>query len=92
MAGHDFHMTPEGRYRVTSLASRDAVITTLGLFKGFAPIGSGDGLVFELVEGPEKGRLRIVPSHMIVSIDVLDPITPKAQPARVESETDRLYG
>lgn len=71
---HPVTLTLGSRYHVRSLASREAVLETRGVFRGFTSVGSIDGLAIELDEShPEtKGRLRVIPSHMVLSIDIVE--------------------
>jgi hypothetical protein len=67
-------LTEGSIYKVTSLGSRDAVLETEGAFKGFISIGVDEtGLLMELSEnhGALAGKIRIVPLHVILLIDVL---------------------
>ena len=62
-------------YKITSLGARDNVIETEGTFKGFISIGVDEtGLLMELsnTHGEMAGRVRIVPLHVILLIDILD--------------------
>lgn len=90
MSQPDFHLTAGSKYIVTSLAGRDSTIKTHGIFRGFAAVGSGDGLVFEMLDGELKGKLRVIPSHMILAIDVLEPV-PAAPAKERDEEMDRHY-
>ena len=68
-------LTEGSIYKVTSLGARDAVLETEGAFKGFISIGVDEtGLLMELNEshGDLVGKIRIVPLHVILLIDVLD--------------------
>ncbi|MBN1859944.1 MAG: hypothetical protein JW840_00630 [Candidatus Thermoplasmatota archaeon] len=63
------------RYKIISIGGRDSSLETEGIFRGYATIGIEEaGLVIELcIEGKELGeKLRIVPLHAILAIDVLD--------------------
>ena len=62
-------------YKITSLGARENVIETEGTFKGFISIGVDEtGLLMELssTHGEMTGRIRIVPLHVILLIDILD--------------------
>jgi len=63
------------RYKIISIGGRDCSLETEGIFKGYATIGIDEaGLVIDLcTEHKEsEGKLRIVPLHAILAIDVLD--------------------
>jgi hypothetical protein len=67
-------LTEGSVYKITSLGGRDNVLETEGTFKGFISIGVDEtGLLIELSKshGNMAGRIRIVPLHVILLIDVL---------------------
>lgn len=67
-------LTEGSEYKITSLGSRDNLIETYGIFKGFISIGVDEtGILMELnsSHGDMQGRLRIIPLHVILLIDVL---------------------
>jgi hypothetical protein len=62
-------------YKITSLGSRDHLLETEGTFRGFISIGLDEtGLLMELNKshGVMAGKIRIVPLHVILLIDILD--------------------
>lgn len=68
-------LTEGSVYKVTSLGARDNVLETEGTFKGFISIGVDEtGLLMELSEshGDMAGKIRIVPLHVILLIDILE--------------------
>ena len=67
-------LTLGSKYHVRSLASREAVLDTRGTFRGFTSVGSIDGLAMELDDSHAdmKGKLRVIPSHMVIAIDILE--------------------
>lgn len=79
-------LTPGSLYRVRSLESREKPLETVGVFKGYAAIAHDTALVLEveLSVGESKERLvRLIPAHMIISIDVL-----KAEKEEEQKEKD----
>jgi hypothetical protein len=78
-------LTPGSLYKIKSLESRDHPMETVGVFKGYAALAHDTAVVIELDKshGDEKGRLRLIPSHMILSIDVV-----KAEKEKEEKETE----
>lgn len=78
-------LTPGSLYRIKSLESRDKPMETVGIFKGYAAVAHDTAMVIELngSGGEEKGRLRLIPSHMVISIDVL-----KAEKEKEEKEAE----
>lgn len=83
-------LTPGSQYRIKSLESRDHPMETVGIFRGYAAVAHDTAIVMELDKshGEDKGRLRLIPSHMVLSIDVL-----RAEKEKVEkeSETSAVY-
>jgi hypothetical protein len=78
-------LTPGSLYRVKSLEARDKPMETFGIFKGYAAIAHDTALVMELDKshGDDKGKMRLIPSHMIIAIDVL-----KAEKEKEEKEAE----
>jgi hypothetical protein len=57
------------------MGGRDKSIETTGIFKGFISIGVDEiGLLIELGKKHEnmKGKIRIIPLHVILAIDVIN--------------------
>jgi len=78
-------LTPGSLYRIKSLESKDKPMETVGIFKGYAAIAHDTALVMEIEKelGKEHGLLRLIPSHMVISIDVL-----KAEKEKDVKETE----
>jgi hypothetical protein len=74
-------LTQGSRYIVTSLGNRDRVMVSKGKFRGYTVVGNVDGLCIELdnSHGALKGKVRVIPSHMILSIDIIEAAIPKPQ-------------
>jgi len=71
----DWKLIEGSRYKILSIGGRDNSLETEGIFRGYATIGIEEaGLVIDLCAENEKGgdKLRIVPLHAILAIDVLD--------------------
>ncbi|MFQ5553130.1 MAG: hypothetical protein ACE5EW_05370 [Thermoplasmata archaeon] len=85
-----FMMTKGSRYRLTSVESREAPMRTSGVFKGFATVGTDDAVVMELDEThtEDEGKIRVLPLHMILAIDVLE----AAQPEEEETPRETMFG
>jgi hypothetical protein len=68
-------LTEGSVYKITSLGGRDILLETEGIFRGFISIGVDEtGLLMELgkTHGVMSGKIRIVPLHVMLLIDVLD--------------------
>ena len=71
----ELKLTEGSWYKIISIGGRDAALETEGVFKGFATIGIEEaGLQIELSQkhGDMQGKIRIVPLHAILAIDILD--------------------
>jgi hypothetical protein len=66
-------ITKGSKYRVVSLEAKDAPLVTHGTFLGYTAIGSNEGMCMKLDESHKEsfGKMRIIPAHMVVSIDVI---------------------
>ncbi len=67
-------LTEGSVYKITSLGGRDLLLETEGTFKGFISIGVDEtGLLMELSKshGVMAGKIRIVPLHVILLIDIV---------------------
>ena len=68
-------LTEGSVYKITSLGSRDMLIETEGIFKGFITIGVDEtGLLMELgsSHGEATGKTRIIPLHVVLLIDIVN--------------------
>ena len=67
-------LTVGSRYSIKSLESRDKPLVSSGKFIGYTAIGHDEGMAMELNEshGNEAGRVRIIPTHTIISIDIIE--------------------
>ncbi|MFH0816339.1 MAG: hypothetical protein V1934_05940 [Methanobacteriota archaeon] len=72
-------ITKGSKYRVVSLESKDSPLVTHGTFLGYTVIGSNEGLCMKLDESHKEsaGRLRIIPAHMVSSIDIIKAAEPE---------------
>lgn len=75
MKDKKMEITEGSVYKITSIGARDNVLETEGTFKGFISIGVDEtGLLMELSpnHGDMAGKIRIVPLHVILLVDVLE--------------------
>lgn len=71
----DWKLIEGSRYKIISIGGRDSTLETEGLFRGYATIAIEEaGLVIQMSTGEptQVEKLRIVPLHAILAIDVLD--------------------
>lgn len=74
MTEDKMELTEGSIYKVSSLGTKDTLIETRGVFKGFISVGvDGTGLLMKLDEshGKMAGKTRIIPLQAILLIDVL---------------------
>jgi len=67
-------LTEESFCTIHSLGDRNNMIVTKGIFKGYSRFGMGEALSIELDDsyGELAGKIRLIPSHVILSIDLLE--------------------
>ncbi len=68
-----FQLTVGSKYRIRSLESRDNPLISQGVFMGYTAFGHDDAICMELDEShkDDKGKLRVIPAHMVIALDVL---------------------
>ena len=84
-------LTKGSRYRIESLETRERPKVTKGTFRGYAAVGPDEALVIELDESHAelKGKLRLIPLHVVISIDILEQAPGEAPP---EGKHGTMYG
>jgi hypothetical protein len=72
------------KYQITSLGSKEAPIVSTGKFVGYAAMGNSDALCIELDKSHKKlaGKLRLIPSHMIMTLDIISESKEKDKPEK----------
>ena len=68
-------LTPGSLYKIYSLGSREHHLTSEGVFEGYVTVGVDEiGLLINLNEHNEEmsGKMRIVPIHAVLAIDILE--------------------
>ena len=63
-------LTKGSTYTIKSLESRDNPLVTSGIFVGYTAIGHDEGMAMEM----EDGKIRIIPTHTIISIDIIQAV------------------
>jgi hypothetical protein len=83
-------ITIGSKYKIMSACSEDKPLISVGEFRGYAAFSNETALVLKLdgSDGQEEGRIRFLPYHAIVAIDVLELAPKKAQEQKDES---RVY-
>lgn len=84
-------LTKGSRYRIESMETRERTKVTKGIFRGYATIGTDDVIVVELDESHQemKGKLRLIPLHVILAVDVLEHVPGEATKTE---KTGTMYG
>jgi hypothetical protein len=87
-ADPEITLTKGSKYRVESLESRDKTVVTHGEFLGFTMMGNIDGIAMRMDKSHAEmaGKVRIIPSHMIVSLDVIE--AKKEEPEKEKKSSD----
>lgn len=87
---HAIFLTKGSRYRISSLETRDKPLITRGVFRGYAAVGPDDAVCIELDPSHQElaGRIRIIPCHTILSIDVVE----AAPETEEKEEPGTMYG
>jgi hypothetical protein len=72
-------LTEGSTYKITSIGTRDNPTKTSGVFKGYTVVGNMDAICMELDKSHRglKGKLRIIPTHMVMTIDIVTAKRPK---------------
>jgi len=83
-------ITIGSRYRIMSSIGDDKPLVSMGEFRGYAAFANETALVLKLdgSNGQEAGRIRFLPYHAIIAIDVLELAPKKVQE---EKEDNRVY-
>ena len=71
----EMELTEGSEYKILSLSGKDSVLETEGTFKGFMSLDVDEtGLLMELSKnhGDMAGKIRIIPLHVILAIDVFE--------------------
>lgn len=84
-------LTPGSKYVIRSLESRDKPLVTTGIFKGYTALGGDDAVCVEIDESDKQmaGKMRIIPCHMIMAIDVMSAAEPEVKGVE---ETAHYFG
>ena len=88
-----FQLTPGSKYRIRSLESRDNPLISQGTFTGYTVFGHEDAVCIELDESHKEdaGRIRIIPAHMVIALDVLSAAEDKDSKVK-EEEASTYFG
>jgi hypothetical protein len=79
------------KYQITSLGSKDAPIVSTGKFVGYGAMGNADAICLELDKSHKKlaGKIRMIPSHMVMTLDIITEKKEKSKPD--EDSMERSY-
>jgi hypothetical protein len=84
-------LTKGSRYRISSLESRDHPLVTNGTFMGYTAIAHDEGICIQLddTHKGDSGIMRVIPTHMIICIDVIQAAKAKEMKA---PDTATMFG
>ena len=88
-----FLLTVGSKYKIRSLESREKPLISQGIFKGYTAFGHDDAICIELDESHKEstGRMRVIPAHMVIAIDVLAVAEDEASKEKLD-ETSIYFG
>jgi hypothetical protein len=74
-------LTEGSKYKITSIGTREKPTVSNGTFKGYTVVGNMDAICLELDKSHKslKGKLRIIPTHMVMTIDIVTAKKPKEE-------------
>jgi hypothetical protein len=82
----NMELTNGSKYKIFSLGGKENILESEGYFEGYINVGVDEiGIILKLSEkhGDMENKIRIIPLHVILAIDVLD-----AKPNHDESEKE----
>lgn len=90
----EVRLTKGSHYRLTTIGSREKNLVTTGIFVGITSIGSDEGICMEMDKEHDDlaGKIRVIPLHMILAIDLLEQKKLKDPKAREEERTAHYFG
>ena len=93
-SGAPIKLIAGSRYEITSLGTRDNPIVSQGIFREYSGVGSLEAIVLELDEKSHKGHggtHRLIPSHMVLTLDVLEQKDAQEEQAEEDERSHRYY-
>ena len=84
-------LTKGSRYRIQSIETREKPMVSHGVFRGLGAIGADEAICLELdgSHGELAGKIRLIPTHMVISVDIVAQIEEKKEKAK---EPKTMYG
>lgn len=69
------------KYEIYSLGTKEEPMKSRGIFKGYTVIGNTDAICLELDSSHKrlKGKIRIIPTHMVLAIDIIKEVKKKME-------------
>ncbi len=79
-----FELKVGAKYQIRSLGSKDEPILSTGKFIGYGAMGNSDAICLELDKSHKvlAGKIRMIPSHMIMSLDIIAEPKEKIKPEK----------
>lgn len=75
MKEKEFELTPGSKYIIYSIGSEKEMMQTSGTFVGYAYLSKDEiGICIKMdsSHGAKKNKIRIIPSHMVLAIDIIE--------------------
>ena len=90
----EVRLTKGSKYRLTTIGTRQENLVTSGEFRGYTSIGSDEGICIKMDKshGDLEGKTRVIPTHMILAIDLVDQKEEKEKIAREDERTAHYFG
>ena len=65
-------LTPGSQVRIRSAGDRDSALVTTGTFRGLVSVGGDNSMAVELEDGPDRGKVRLIPISAVFAVDILE--------------------
>ena len=73
------NLTPGSVVRIRSAGDHDAALVTTGTFRGLVSVGGDNSLAIELEDGPDRGKVRLIPINAVFAVDILEAAKPEEE-------------
>lgn len=85
-------ITIGSKYKIISTGAKDEPLISAGEFRGYAAFANETALVLRLdaSDGQEEGRIRFLPYHAVLCIDVLEMASKEVKEKKEENQV--YYG
>ena len=87
----EFRLTKGSTYIVRSLHEKESALVTEGVYDGLASLTNAYAIVMKVKGKNGKELIRLIPSHYITSIDVVDQKEEKEVEIKEKETTDKYF-